>query len=340
MTIKVAVVGATGAVGREMIAELESSSLKDIDLQLLASPRSQGTSLSFREREYVVKAFAVDLIDPETFVLMSAGGAFSRDNAEAIVARGATVIDNSSAWRMDDKVPLIVPEVNADRLDKRRKGIIANPNCSTIQMVVALKPLKDAFGLKSVQVCTYQSVSGSGQQGIDELGKQVEAKMKFQDPVAQKYSQPIAFNVLPAIDVFQEGGHCYEEIKMIVETRKILGMPQLTVFATTARVPTFHCHCEAVTAELAETVSREQALHAMQDGQGLTVYGDDDHSKFPTPLTVAHDRGVHVCRVRLPYGEARSAFVQFWNVADNLRKGAATNAVQILQTLVTPGAAP
>jgi aspartate-semialdehyde dehydrogenase len=332
--IKVAIVGATGAVGREMVKDLEESKLQDINLGLFASPRSSGTRVSFRGQSLEVKAFSPEALKGVRYVLMSAGGAFSREHARTLVAQGATVIDNSSAWRMAEDVPLVVPEVNADVLARATgPGIIANPNCSTIQMVVALKPLKDAFGLEMVQVATYQSVSGTGQKGITELSGQVEAHFRFQEPVPGIYAQPIAFNLLPAIDVFDDAGHCYEEVKMIKETRKILALPGLPVLATTVRVPTFNCHGEAVTVRLGEAVTKAEAEEAMAEGEGIVFIRESDHAKFPTPKSVVGDPRVFVSRLRLMHGEQRSAWLQFWNIADNLKKGAASNAVQILERL-------
>lgn len=334
MTLQVAIVGATGAVGREMIRDLEDSSISDLKVRFFASLRSKGTKVSFRDRTHDVEVFNVKDLADSRYVLMSAGGAFSKEFSRALVAQGSTVIDNSSAWRMDETVPLIVPEVNGDLLQTDRPQIIANPNCSTIQMVVALKPLADRFGLDMVQVATYQSVSGTGQKGIAELGSQLEAQMKFQEPEAKVYAQPIAFNCLPAIDVFDENGHCGEEIKMVRETRKILGIPTLPILASTVRVPTFHCHGEMVHVRLARAVSRSEALAAFGEAKGLVLIAKDDHQELPTPRAVAGDRRVFVSRVRLPYGHMTSNWLQFWNVADNLKKGAATNAVQILELLV------
>jgi aspartate-semialdehyde dehydrogenase len=332
---RVAIVGATGAVGREMIRDLEASALKDIEVRLFASPRSKGAKVLFRGKTHEVEAFSVDALKGIRWVLMSAGGAFSKEHSPALVAGGATVIDNSSAWRMDDAVPLVVPEVNAAALGpaRERPMIVANPNCSTIQMVVALKPLADRFGLEMVQVATYQSVSGTGQKGIAELSGQLEAQMKFQDPVVSAYAQPIAFNLLPGIDVFDAAGHCNEEVKMVRESRKILGLPGLDVLASTVRVPTFHCHGEMVNARLTRSVTRTEVLNALRDAPGLVLNETDDHKAQPTPRAVTGDPRVFVSRVRLPYGQTSSPWVQFWNVADNLKKGAATNAVQILEKL-------
>ena len=332
--MKVAIIGATGAVGREMILDLEDSKIKNIDLQLFASQRSAGEMLSFRGKAHEVKAFSLEQLKGCNACLMSAGGGFSRQHAKSIADMGITVIDNSSAWRMVDGVPLVVPEVNPEALKGIPKGsIIANPNCSTIQMVVALKPLLDAFGIEQIQVSTYQSVSGTGQKGIKELATQVEASFKFQEPEAKVYAQPIAFNVLPGIDVMDSHGHCYEEEKMVRETRKIFGRPHLSVLATTVRVPVYHCHSEAVAVRLSKPVSRQEAIETMSGFSGLTMHLEDDHSAFPTPRAIAGDRSVHVARVRTPIDSERSDWLQMWIVADNLKKGAATNAVQILESI-------
>lgn len=334
--LKVAVVGATGAVGREMLVDLEDSKIPNIEVIPLASPRSAGQSVQFRGRSFEVKPFSIGALNGARFALLSAGGKFSKEFAPEIVKAGATVIDNSSAWRMHADVPLVVPEVNPQALHgmRGRPGIIANPNCSTIQMVVALKPFSDEIGLEMVQVSTYQSVSGTGQKGIRELGDQIAAQMKFQDPKPQVYAQPIVFNVLPAIDVLDAAGHCYEEEKMVRETRKILSIADLPVLATTARVPTFNCHCESVSIKLKKPISRDQALNLLRNGKGIHLVEENSHESFSTPRRVAGDRGVWVNRVRLPLGQATSDWVQFWVVADNLKKGAATNAVQILEAIL------
>lgn len=332
--MKVAIIGATGAVGREMISDLEESSIKDIQIGLFASQRSAGEMLTFRGKSFEVRAFNLNELQGFDACLMSAGGSFSRQNAKAIADLGITVIDNSSAWRMVEGVPLIVPEVNASSLKGLPKStIIANPNCSTIQMVVALKPLLDAFGIEQVQVATYQSVSGTGQKGIKELAGQVESSFKFIEPKAQVYAQPIAFNVLPAIDILDSMGHCFEEEKMVRETRKIFSKPDLPILATTVRVPIYHCHCEAVSVRLSKKVSREEAIEVLSSFPGITMHREDSHAGFPTPRVIAGDKGVHVARVRTPIDQPRSEWLQLWVVADNLKKGAATNAVQILEAI-------
>lgn len=332
--MKVAIIGATGAVGREMISDLEDSSLKDLKVELFASQRSAGEMLTFRGKSHEVKAFSLESIRGFDACLMSAGGAFSRQHAKSIADLGVTVIDNSSAWRMQEGVPLVVPEVNASALKGLAKAsIIANPNCSTIQMVVALKPLMDAFGIQQIQVATYQSVSGTGQKGIKELANQVESSFKFVEPKAQVYAQPIAFNVLPAIDVMDAMGHCFEEEKMVRETRKIFGKPELSILATTVRVPVYHCHAEAVSVRLGRSVTREEAIKVLSSFPGVTMHSEDAPAAFPTPRVIAGDRGVHVARVRTPIDEPKSEWLQLWVVADNLKKGAATNAVQILEAI-------
>jgi aspartate-semialdehyde dehydrogenase len=334
--MKVAIIGATGAVGREMIVDLEESSVADIELGAFASARSAGEKIRFRGKEIVVQEYSPTALQDYPYILMSAGGSFSKANSPTLVEQGSLVIDNSSAWRMDSGVQLIVPEVNGQKIKGMKKGIIANPNCSTIQMVVALKPLKDSFGIKSVNVCTYQSVSGTGQTGITELSEQLNQQLKFQDLKANVYAQPIAFNLLPAIDRLDDDHHCFEEVKMVEETRKIFNMPDLPVMASTVRVPTFNCHGEMITVELAEEVTRSMAVEAMSEGEGLTVDTLNDHQKFPTPRSATGERGVFVSRIRVPYGQEKSSWVQFWNVADNLKKGAATNAVQILELATQP----
>lgn len=332
--MKVAIVGATGAVGREMVRDLEASSLKDIEVNLYASSRSAGAKVQFRGKTMDVQEFTVPKLKGTDFVLMSAGGTFSREHSKALVDGGSTVIDNSSAWRMDESVALVVPEVNLDAVKSKKPQIIANPNCSTIQMVVALKPLRDKFKLEMVQVSTYQSVSGTGQKGISELSQQLEAQFKFQNLEPKVYAQPIAFNCLPGIDVFDDTGHCYEEIKMVKETRKILGLPNLEVLASTVRVPTFHCHGEMVNVRLGRAITREEALAAFETAEGIVLNKVDDHKSQPTPRTATGLAPVFVSRVRLPHGQKTSNWLQFWNVADNLKKGAATNAVQILEALL------
>ncbi len=334
--MKVAVIGATGAVGREMIADLDDSNL-DLEILPLASARSDGAVVEFRGKQVKVRAFSLAQVKDCRFALLSAGGDFSRANAMEIAKAGPVVIDNSSAWRMDPDVPLVVPEVNPEAMSGGlcKKGIIANPNCSTIQLVVPLAALKDAFGVRQVHVATYQSVSGTGQKGIAELAQQVQGHFNFKEPAPSVYRQPVAFNLLPAIDRIDGGGHCFEEEKVIRETRRILGMPDLEVFATTVRTPTFHCHGEAVSVRLGRKVDLEEAKSVIRDAEGITFVDTDDIGEMPTPRKVAGERGVWVSRLRLPLDARESDWLQFWVIADNLKKGAATNAVQIMEHLAS-----
>lgn len=331
--IRVAIIGATGAVGRRMMAELEHYGIPAA-VSLYASSRSAGEMLKFRGEELRVKAFDINSFKGYDFALMSAGGAFSKQYAKDIVASGCAVIDNSSAWRMDDQVPLVVPEVNSHVLKTFKKGIIANPNCSTIQLVVSLKPLAQKFGLDSVNVATYQSVSGSGQKGMEELKRQQEAAVNADPVVAVQYAKPIHNNLIPAIDVMREGGHCFEEEKMVRETRRIMEIPDLPMYATTVRVPVMNCHSEAVTVSLSREVSRQDVMAVLANAEGINFRAEDDYEAFPYPNTIVGRRDVWVGRVRLPLDQKLARVVQYWNVADNLNKGAATNAVQILKLLL------
>lgn len=335
--MKVAIIGATGAVGREMIEELESSSLEGYEVGMFASPRSEGQTITFKGVSHTVKAFSREAIKGFDYALMSAGGNFSLANSKAICDEGTVVIDNSSAWRMDPELPLVVPEVNGDLLNSDNLSIIANPNCSTIQMVLSLAPLETTFGLEMVQVATYQSVSGTGQKGLNELANQVKKQFSMEEIVPEVYPQPIAFNVLSAIGQTDSCGHAEEEVKMVRETKKILGNENIDVLATTVRVPVFSCHCESIVVKLKRSVSLDEVVGSLRNQEGLVVFDSDDQVKSPSPLNVAGSQATFVSRVRLPYGcgeDGRSQWVQMWNVADNLKKGAATNAVQILEKLV------
>ena len=335
MSVKIAVVGATGAVGREMVSDLAESQVEIDAIGFFASQRSAGEHLNFRGKSVKVEVFDSEKVKSYKYVLMSAGGAFSKEYSKTLADAGCVVIDNSSAFRSDEDVPLIVPEVNGDLLRGFSSGVIANPNCSTIQLVCALKPLKDSFGLESVFVSTYQSVSGSGQKGIKELSSQMGQFMKFEELTPKHYEQPIAFNVLPAIDTLDADEHCFEEIKMINETRRLLSLEHLPVLAQAVRVPVFNCHCESVMVRLAEKTDIKRAKDSLREAPGVELVDGGGHSSLPTPHSVTGRPDVYVCRVRLPYGEKLSNWLQFWNVADNLKKGAATNAVQILESVLS-----
>lgn len=335
--MKVAIIGATGAVGREMISELEDSSVQNIEVGMFASPRSEGMSVQFRGEKHTVKAFSLEAMKGYDYALMSAGGGFSKTHSKEISAQGTVVIDNSSAWRMDPEIPLVVPEVNAHVLKEGKLSIIANPNCSTIQMMVNLAPLEREFGLDMVQVSTYQSVSGTGQKGIGELAEQVKDQFNMKELSPNVYPQAIAFNCLPAIGPVDDEGHAEEEIKMVKETKKILENDSIDVLATTVRVPVFSCHSESILVKLKKAVSREEVVACLTGKDGLTMVASDNQSEYPTPLNVSGKKETFVARVRLPYGvdaSGKSEWVQMWNVADNLKKGAATNAVQILEKII------
>lgn len=338
--MKIAVIGATGAVGREIIKDLDDSNLQGrLEVFPFASARSEGEPLFFRGKSIIVKTFSVEEVRKCDYVLMSAGGTFSREYSVKISENGGpVVIDNSSAWRMKDEIPLIVPEVNGELLKNFKGGIIANPNCALIQLAVCLKPLSDAFGLNFVQVTTLQSVSGSGNKGIKELSNQIEAHMKFAESKSSVYEHPIAFNVIPYIGDIAETGYCEEETKLMGELRKVLKQAKLPVMATTARVPVFNCHAESVTVQLGKTASLEEVQACIRKAKAPVYVSDDQRLQFPTSRSVTGRREVFLSRLRFLNGAKSGDWLQFWNLADNLKKGAATNAVQILECLVDPKA--
>ena len=331
MAYKVAVVGATGNVGREMLSVLAERQFPVSEVVALASTRSVGTEVSFGDS--VLKIKALDYFDFKgtDICLMSAGGAISKEWSPKIAAQGAIVIDNSSAWRMDRQVPLIVPEVNADALKDIKKGIVANPNCSTVQLVVALKPLHDLAVIKRVVVSTYQSVSGAGKDAMDELFRQTRAVF-VADPIeTEKFTKQIAFNVIPHIDVFLDSGYTKEEWKMMVETQKILD-PDIQVTATCVRVPVFVGHGEAVTLEFEKPITAERARAVLREAPGVLVVDKRDDGGYATPIECAGEDATYVSRIRKDPTVENG--LSLWIVADNLRKGAALNAVQIAECLV------
>jgi aspartate-semialdehyde dehydrogenase len=336
--ISVAVVGATGAVGREILTELERIGSPDIDVVPYASERSAGSVIKFRNRHLHVQPYSVESAGKHKFVLMSAGSSISKSSAEELVKRGATVIDNSSAWRMDPRFPLIVPEVNRELLRTLRgPSILPNGNCSTIQLVVALAPLHKSFGLKAVNVTTFQSVSGAGQKGIDDLKQQNESMVADRPITANHLPRTIAGNLIPAIDKFDEFGHCFEERKIVQETRKILGIPHLMVFASTIRVPTYRGHGESVTVELSQSVTRSDVEKVFNQAESCKFYQATSYESLPDLSACVGNGLVHITRMRLPTDEPRSSNVMFWNFSDNLLKGAATNAVQIFNECLALG---
>jgi aspartate-semialdehyde dehydrogenase len=330
---KVAVVGATGAVGQQMVACLEERNFPVAELVPLASERSVGRTVSFKGREIPVQVLSEDSFDGVEIALFSAGGGISKEYGPIAARAGAVVVDNSSAWRMDPEVPLVVPEVNPHDVGLYPKtGIIANPNCSTIQMVVALKPLHDAARLKRVVVSTYQAVSGTGQKAVDELAAQVRALLSCQETKNQVYPHRIAFNVLPHIDVFLSNGYTKEEMKMVNETQKIMGDDSIQVTATTVRVPVFYGHSEAVNIETERKLTPDEARQILAKAPGVKVVDNPAKNEYPMPLDATGQDLTLVGRIREDFSIANG--LNFWVVADNLRKGAATNAVQIAEILI------
>jgi aspartate-semialdehyde dehydrogenase len=336
MGYRVAVVGATGNVGREMLAILDERKFPADEVVALASRRSVGMEVSYGDK--ILKCRDLETFDFSgiDICLMSAGGTVSKEWSPKIAKAGAIVIDNSSAWRMHPDVPLIVPEVNPDAIkDARKLGIIANPNCSTAQLVVVLKPLHDRAKIKRVVVSTYQSVSGAGKQGMDELWLQTKGVFEANPISPQKFTKPIAFNVIPHIDVFMEDGFTKEEWKMNVETKKILD-PKIKLTATCVRVPVFVGHSEAVNIEFEEELSAEEARGILSSSPGVVVIDRHEDGGYATPKDSAGEWPVYVSRIRVDPSADNA--LAMWIVADNLRKGAALNAVQIAELLDTRGA--
>ncbi|CAK7007100.1 MAG: Aspartate-semialdehyde dehydrogenase [Desulfovibrio sp.] len=327
----VAVAGATGAVGREMLKTLEERNFPASKIIPLASHRSAGTRVPYADGELVVEELTEDSFNGVDIAVFSAGGGTSQKFAPHAVKSGCVVVDNSSAWRMDDRCPLVVPEVNAHAL-KQHNGIIANPNCSTIQMVVALKPIHDAAKIKRVVVSTYQAVSGTGQKAIEELEKQVRQMFNMQEPEVAVYPYQIAFNCLPHIDVFLENDYTKEEMKMVHETVKIMEDPGIKVTATTVRVPVFYGHSESVNVETEKKITPKEARAILSQAPGIIVLDNPGEKIYPMPLDAAGQDAVYVGRIRedetIPNG------LNMWVVADNIRKGAALNTVQIAEELI------
>jgi len=327
--MRIAVVGATGLVGGKMLEVLKERNFPVEQLIPVASERSIGKSIVWKGQSIPVVTLQQALKMPLDIALFSAGGSTSLEWAPKFAEKGIFVIDNSSAWRMDESVPLVVPEVNAHALVSSHK-IIANPNCSTIQMVVALKPLHDEFELERVIVSTYQSVTGTGQKAVDQLNNEragIDGTMV--------YPYKIDLNVLPHIDVFQENGYTKEEMKMILETRKIMELPNLKITATTVRVPTIGGHSESINASFRKPISVSGVKNCLSKAPGITITDNPDKLEYPMPI-IAHNRDeVFVGRIRID--ESADNSINLWVVADNLRKGAATNAVQIAEIIANKG---
>ena len=325
----VAVVGATGLVGQTFLKVLKERNFPVEKLYLYASARSAGKIVNFDGKDYtVIELKEENIKDDIDVALFSAGGSISKEYAPKFKAKGAIVIDNSSAWRMKKDIPLVVPEANPEALDGHN-GIIANPNCSTIQVMPVLKVLADKYGLKRVVYSTYQAVAGSGQKGIDDL----EANLKGEP--SKNYPHQIAFNLLPHIDVFLDNGYTKEEIKMVEETRKILGLPDLRVTATCVRVPVKMGHAVSVNVELEKPFELEDVFKAFEEKEGVIVQDDVSKNVYPMPIVAEDTDEVYVGRIRRD--ESVDNGLNLWVVADNIRKGAATNTIQIAETLIKKG---
>jgi aspartate-semialdehyde dehydrogenase len=339
----VAIMGATGAVGTQFLWILEERGFPIDELRLLASERSSGKKLSFAGKEYPVHVLANDSFEGIDIVLASAGASRSKEFLPYAVKAGAVCVDNSSAYRMDKNVPLVVPEVNPDDV-REHEGIIANPNCSTIQLVLPLKAIDKVKKVKRIVVTTFQSVSGAGQQNILEMEAQVMRISKKEshhgigehsvpEGMVNKFQHQIAYNVIPHIDVFLENSYTKEEMKMVHETRKIMGRDDIAVTSTCVRVPVYYAHSESVNIETDGKVTREEALSAMKDFPGITLVDDTGKNQYPMPIDVEGKDEVFVGRIR--EDESIPCGINMWVVADNLRKGAALNAIQIAELLVS-----
>ncbi len=327
----VAIVGATGAVGVEMLLCLEQRNFPLGKLKLLASARSAGKKMTFRGEEITVEELTRDSFEGVDIALFSAGGGISREFAPSAAAAGAVVIDNSSAFRDDDDVPLVIPEINPEAAKDRPRGIIASPNCTTAISLMALKPLHDAFGLQAVIASTYQAVSGSGAQGIVELEEQMKA-IHAGEPITTKvYPHQIAFNVIPQVDVFTDNGYTKEEMKMLHEGRKILDLPDLQVSCTCVRVPVYRSHSVSITARFERPVDVESAHRAFDNQPGVRLVDDPENGKFPVPLDTTGKDDCLVGRIRKNIVFENT--LDLWVVGDQVRKGAALNAVQIAELL-------
>ncbi len=333
--MNIAIVGASGAVGQELMKVLAERHFPAEKVTLFGSSRSAGRKYTFRGEELTVKELTEN---PEDFrdidiAFTSAGAGTSRRFAEVITAHGATMIDNSSAFRMDEDVPLVVPEVNGDDAFNAPRRIIGNPNCTTIQMVVALKPINDLSPLRRVRVATYQAASGAGAAAMEELREQTGQVLRGEKPTVEKFSAQLAFNLIPHIDVFTDNGYTKEEMKMVNETRKIMHAPGLRVSATCVRVPVMRAHSEAIWVETEGPVTLEQARQAFRDAPGVELMDDPANRVYPMPYTRAGCDPVYVGRLRQDLADDNA--LTFWTVSDQIRKGAALNAVQIAELLIS-----
>ncbi len=334
--MNIAIVGASGAVGQEFLRVLDQQNFPIDELTLFGSQRSAGRSYIFRGKQYTVKHLQHnDDFRGIDIAFVSAGGGTSQEFAETITKHGTLMIDNSSAFRMDKDVPLVVPEVNGDDAFNTPRGIIANPNCTTIQMVVALKPINDLIPIRRVHVATYQAASGAGAAAMDELVEQYAQLGRGEEPTVEKFAYQLAYNVIPQVDVFTDNGYTKEEMKMFNETKKIMHAPDLNVSAMCVRVPVMRAHSEAVWIETERPISVEEAREAFEKGEGLVVIDNPAAKEYPMPLPTAGLDPVYVGRIRKDITCENG--LTFWIVGDQIKKGAALNAVQIAQYLIAHG---
>ena len=334
--MRIAIVGASGAVGQEFLRVLDEQNFPIDELLLFGSSRSAGRTYNFRGKDIVVKELKHnDDFKGVDIAFTSAGAGTSREYASTITKYGAIMIDNSSAFRMDEDVPLVVPEVNGDDAFNTPRNIIANPNCTTIQMVVALKPLNDISPIKRVHVATYQAASGAGAAAMDELMEQHAQLVRGEEPTIEKFAYQLAYNVIPQVDVFTDNGYTKEEMKMYNETKKIIHAPSLDVSATCVRVPVMRAHSESIWIETEQPISIEQAREALSNAEGVVVLDDPAQKKYPMPLDIANQDPVYVGRLRKDLTCANG--LSFWVVGDQIKKGAALNAVQIAQYMIAHG---
>lgn len=334
--MKVAIVGASGAVGQEFLRVLDQQNFPIDELLLFGSSRSAGRKYTFRGKEMEVKELKHnDDFKGVDIAFTSAGAGTSREYADTITKHGALMIDNSSAFRMDDDVPLVVPEVNGDDAFNTPRNIIANPNCTTIQMVVALKPINDISPIKRVHVATYQAASGAGAAAMDELVEQYAQLGRGEEPTVEKFAYQLAYNVIPQVDVFTDNGYTKEEMKMYNETKKIMHAPGLDVSATCVRVPVMRAHSESIWLETESPISVEEAREALSKAEGVVVFDAPADKKYPMPLHVADEDPVYVGRIRKDLTCDNG--LSFWVVGDQIKKGAALNAVQIAQYMIAHG---
>lgn len=332
--MNVAIVGASGAVGQEFLRVLDEQNFPVDNLLLFGSKRSAGRKYMWRGREYEVKELRHgDDFKGVDVAFTSAGAGVSKEYAETITKHGAIMIDNSSAFRMDEDVPLVVPEVNGDDAFNTPRNIIANPNCTTIQMVVALKPINDISPIRRVHVATYQAASGAGAAAMDELVHQYEQLQRDETPTVEKFAYQLAYNVLPHVDVFMDNGYTKEEMKMYNETKKIMHAPKLDVSATCVRVPVMRAHSEAIWVETEEPIALDRLRDAFANAEGLVVMDNPAEKVYPMPLDIANKDAVYVGRIRKDL--TNECGLSFWVVGDQIKKGAALNAVQIAQYMLT-----